>query len=421
MAVKIVVPDMGESVARATVGRWLRKQGESVGAGETVVEIETDKVDLEVGAERGGIVARIERKQGDEVKSGDLLGLIAESAGEMAATLPLPPRPPPMAIPIVSQKPRAAAIAPPASVPGPHMEDAKVSAAARRATPKQEIDSGAAPPMPNGRAERIKGESSPSRVPTLSREEPAVVILPDAPPAAPSSIRAEREERLPLSRRQRVLAQRWAQSQPTTPMFTTIDEINLHAIIEIRKRRKESFREQYGVGLGLVSFLIKATIGALKSQPRLNAELQGDELVVKHYYDIGIAISAPGGLVVPVLRNVERMSFAEIERGLKTFAKQAADGTLAPDESSAPTFTVANAGAIGSLLSTPVLNLPQAGILALHKIEERPVAREGQVIIQPMMYAALTYDPRIVQGREAVQFLECFKRFIEDPETLLFS
>jgi 2-oxoglutarate dehydrogenase E2 component (dihydrolipoamide succinyltransferase) len=224
-----------------------------------------------------------------------------------------------------------------------------------------------------------------------------------------------------MSRRRQTIARRLLEATQTTAMLTTFNEVDMSAVMDVRKRRKESFKEQHGIGLGFMSFFVKATVGALKAFPRLNAEIQDDEIVLKHYYDIGIAVGAAEGLVVPVLRDADRMSFAEIEQAIKAFAQKAEDNTLSLEELRGGTFTITNGGVFGSLLSTPILNPPQVGILGLHKIEERPIALNGQVMIRPMMYVALSYDHRIVDGREAVQFLVRVKELIEDPEALLLE
>jgi 2-oxoglutarate dehydrogenase E2 component (dihydrolipoamide succinyltransferase) len=233
--------------------------------------------------------------------------------------------------------------------------------------------------------------------------------------------RSDREERVRMSRRRQTIARRLLEATQTTAMLTTFNEIDMSAVMDIRKRRRDSFKEQHGVSLGFMSFFVKASIGALKAFPRLNAEIQGDEMVLKHYYDIGIAVGASEGLVVPVLRDADRMSFAEIEQTIKAFVQQAEDNILSLQDLRGGTFTITNGGVFGSLLSTPILNPPQVGILGLHKIEERPIALDGQVVIRPMMYVALSYDHRIVDGREAVQFLVRVKELIEDPEALLLE
>jgi 2-oxoglutarate dehydrogenase E2 component (dihydrolipoamide succinyltransferase) len=240
-------------------------------------------------------------------------------------------------------------------------------------------------------------------------------------PALASPPPGRREERVRMSRRRRTIARRLVEAQQTAAMLTTFNEIDLGAVMDIRRRRKESFKEKHGVALGVMSFFVKASLGALKAFPMLNAEIQEDEIVYKHYYDIGMAIGSEEGLVVPVLRDADRMSFAEIEKTITAFVEKARAGTLALDDLRGGTFTITNGGVFGSLLSTPILNQPQVSILGLHKIEERPIARQGEVVIRPMMYAALTYDHRLVDGREAVQFLVRVKELIEDPETMLIE
>ncbi|HXV42407.1 MAG TPA: 2-oxoglutarate dehydrogenase complex dihydrolipoyllysine-residue succinyltransferase, partial [Anaerolineae bacterium] len=239
--------------------------------------------------------------------------------------------------------------------------------------------------------------------------------------SAPVPARVDREERVRMSRRRRTIAQRLVEAQQTAAMLTTFNEIDMNKVMDLRQRRQASFQEQHGIKLGFMSFFVKATIGALRQFPQLNAEIEGDEIVLKHYYDIGMAVGAAEGLVVPVLRDADRMTFAEIEQAIKNYAKAAQDGTLSLEDLRGGTFTLTNGGVFGSLLSTPILNTPQVGILGLHKIEERPIALNGEIVIRPMMYVALSYDHRIVDGREAVQFLVRVKELIEDPETLLLE
>jgi len=248
---------------------------------------------------------------------------------------------------------------------------------------------------------------------------PALTVPPPAPPLQPAP--RGREERVRLSRRRQTIAQRLVEAQHTAAMLTTFNEIDMSAVMEVRNRRKESFKERHQISLGFMSFFTKAVVGALKAFPRLNAEIQGNEMILKYYYDIGIAVGAEEGLVVPVLRDADRKSFAEIEREIAELAKRARENTLSLAELQGGTFTITNGGIFGSLMSTPILNAPQVGILGMHKIEQRPVAINGQVVIRPMMYVALSYDHRIVDGREAVQFLVRVKELVEDPETLLLE
>ncbi len=254
----------------------------------------------------------------------------------------------------------------------------------------------------------------------FAERQKARQAIPPTTPAVPVDHRG-REERVRMSRRRRTIARRLVEAQQTSAMLTTFNELDMSAVMDLRRRRKSSFQERHGVNLGIVSFFVKASIGALKAFPELNAEIQGDEIILKHYYDIGVAIGAEEGLVVPILRDADRMSFAGIEQAIKTFVQKAEAGSLSLEDLRGGTFTITNGGVFGSLLSTPILNPPQVGILGLHKIEDRPVAINGQVVIRPMMYVALSYDHRIIDGREAVQFLVRVKELIEDPETLLLE
>jgi 2-oxoglutarate dehydrogenase E2 component (dihydrolipoamide succinyltransferase) len=416
MPTKILVPELGESVVEATVAVWHKKQGDRVAAGQVLVELETDKVNLEVGAERAGVLARIERREGEDVKPGDVLGVIEESA-EPAAAAPQP-------APAIAQ--------PKESTRGDGRDQERATPVAARFAQDQGVDlSQVAASAPGARVTKQDVEQY------LAQHKPAVEEKPaqqkqaveekstkqkqtqGAP--APAPHRAEREERVRMTRRRRTIAERLVHAHQTAAMLTTFNEIDMSAVIEIRERRKEAFKEAHGVGLGFMSFFVKATIGALKQFPRLNAEIDGDEIVLKHFFDIGIAVGAEEGLVVPVLRDADRMSFAGVEQAIKDVVQKSQAGTLSLDDLRGGTFTITNGGVFGSMLSTPILNAPQVGILGLHKIEERPIARDGQTVIHPMMYAALSYDHRIVDGREAVQFLVRVKQLIEDPESLLLE
>jgi 2-oxoglutarate dehydrogenase E2 component (dihydrolipoamide succinyltransferase) len=476
---QIVVPQLGESVVEARVARWLKKVGDPVTPGEPLVELETDKIDLEVGAEQAGVLARIERQEGEDVKVGEPLATIeprdGASAGAASAAAPAAAdaEPPDTG---AAPAPAAARPAPPAAA-----TDVKATATARRMADDHSVDLSQVPrsgeggrvtkedvqkflagprtgEAPADRASgiglRASGENqSPAAAPSAS-PRPAAVPAPAAPrpsPAAPAPTPAsslqprasvpapasspqppavgtrgrspgERvEERVRMSKRRATIAKRLVEAQHTAAMLTTFNEVDMSAVMALRARRKEAFQKRYGVSLGLSSFFVKASLGALRAFPRLNAEVQGDEMVLKHYYDIGIAVGASGGLVVPVLRDVDTMSFAEIEFAVRDFAKRAEEGTLTLEDLTGGTFTITNGGVFGSLLSTPILNPPQVGILGLHKIEDRPVAAGGQVVVKPMMYVALSYDHRIVDGLEAVQFLVKVKELIEDPGQMLIE
>lgn len=419
MPAKIVVPELGESVVEATVGRWLKKQGERVSAGEPLVALETDKIDLEVGAELGGVLARIERKEGEDVRIGDVLGVIEEAAQPAKETAQ--PTVPAAAVPAPApSKPT------PAPVTAARTSPPQATPLARRVAEAHGIDLAQVAPGSQGDRIRqrdvekyIEKQTTPARS-AATPQAPAVRPKPAVPSAAPTD-RAALEERVRMSRRRQTIARRLVEAQHTAAMLTTFNEVDMSAVVELRRRHKEEFKQKHGVGLGITSFFVKAAVSALAAFPRLNAEIQGDEMVLKHYFDIGVAVGAAEGLVVPVLRSADRMSLAEIERAIKEFARKADEGSLSLDELSGGTFTISNGGIFGSLLSTPILNPPQSAILGLHKIEERAVPRQGLVVIRPMMYVALSYDHRIVDGLEAVQFLVRIKELVEDPASLLLE
>jgi 2-oxoglutarate dehydrogenase E2 component (dihydrolipoamide succinyltransferase) len=423
METKIVVPALGESVVEATVARWLKKEGDRVQPGESLVELETDKVNLEVGAEKAGVLARIERKDGDDVKVGEILGVLAELPAEAQTTAPPAPKPAPEA-----SKPGPAETTPEASRPAPAEagREGRASENKTAAKPKASPSARRLAQEHGVRLEDISGTGSGNQI---TREDIQSHVqkqkAPATPPTAPQPkvIRTgtREEERIKMSRRRRTIAKRLVEAQHNAAMLTTYNEIDMSAVMELRKRHKESFQKKHGVGLGIVSFFVKASIGALKEFAQINAELQGDEIILKRYYDIGIAVGAEEGLVVPVLRNADQLSFAEIEQSIKDFIQKSNDGTLSLEDLQGGTFTITNGGVFGSLMSTPILNPPQVAILGLHKIEERPVAVNGQVQIRPMMYVALSYDHRVVDGRESVQFLARIKQLVEDPGALLLE
>lgn len=424
MPVEIVVPDLGESIIEATVARWLKQEGERVMAGEALVELETDKVNLEVGAEQSGILARIQAQEGQDVQVGDVLGLLEEApAGEEATPAEPPEEPEEAAKSGAAREParaEAEQAAQPQAVPGARKE--RITPVARRLAQEEGVDlARVQPSTPGGRVTKSDVQRAMTRRgdgQEAQQEAPRTRVEAEEPAAPP---RPRAEERVRMSRRRRTIAQRLVEAQRTAAMLTTFNEVDMSSVMALRARRKEAFKERYDVSLGIASFFVKAVVGALKDFPRLNAEIEGDEIVLKHYYDIGMAVGAPEGLVVPVLRDADRMSFVEIERAIRRFVQQAEDNTLSLADLRGGTFTITNGGVFGSLLSTPILNPPQVGILGLHKIEQRPVAVEGEVVIRPMMYVALSYDHRIVDGREAVQFLVRVRELIEDPEALLLE
>ncbi len=415
MAIDILVPEMGESVLEATVTNWKKKVGDTINVGDILLELETQKVNLEVGAKDFGILAKINFPAGADVKLGDVLGVIDES-GQAAAPSKEEPKAPPArsedaAAPTRDHTPPATPVA-------------------MRVAKEKGVDVGALTGTgPDGRVTRLDVEQfvqGQQQARDTSIQAPGKPVPPAASPApvvAPKTAAETslREKRIRMSRRRRTIAQRLLEVQQTTAMLTTFNEIDMSVVMELRKRRNDEFVARNGVKIGFSSFFVKAVIGALKAFPPLNAELDGDEIVLKQYYDIGMAIGAEEGLVVPVLRDADRMSFAGIEKQIKDFVAKSNSGKLSIEDLRGGTFTITNGGVYGSLLSTPILNPPQVGILGLHNIQERPVARNGEIVLRPMMYVALSYDHRIVDGREAVQFLVKIKELIEDPEKLLLE
>lgn len=429
MSAEISVPALGESIVDAVIATWLKKEGDEVKQGEALVELETDKVNVEVSAEQSGVLQKILKKEGDVVAVGDVLGMIGDRVEVPGGARPEAPAFRQPALPAAdgqrSVSPLARRIADEYSV---DLSQVRSQSPHGRITKDDVISY-----MEKTTERQVTGEPTVT-VPSLqvSGGAPATPAVVEAParevPAAQAitqpSIQPQpggREERVRLSRRRQTIAQRLVEAQHTAAMLTTFNEIDMSAVMEVRTRRKESFRERHGISLGFMSFFTKAVVGALKAFPRLNAEIQGDEMVLKYYYDIGIAVGAEEGLVVPVLRDADRKSFAEIEREIADLAKRARENKLTLAELQGGTFTITNGGVFGSLLSTPILNAPQVGILGMHKIEQRPVVVDGQVVVRPMMYVALSYDHRIVDGREAVQFLVKVKELVEDPETLLLE
>jgi 2-oxoglutarate dehydrogenase E2 component (dihydrolipoamide succinyltransferase) len=433
MSVEIRVPPLGESLVEATVGRWFKKQGDAVQTGETVVELETEKVNLEVAAPESGVLERVLHAEGDTVQVGEVLGTLdagaaaaprPEAARSAAASAPAP-------APTVAERAPGSA---PAEAPAGASRAAAVpprppaAPSARRLAAEHGVDLGAvAGSGPGGRITGedvrdhvLKGDRT-SEPPAPAKTGPPNGNGGDAGPGLAVDTNGRREERVRMSRRRQTIARRLVEAQQTAAILTTFNEIDMHAVMELRKRRRDAFKERHGVGLGFMSFFTRATVGALKAFPQLNAEIQGEEIVLKQYYDIGVAVSTEQGLVVPVVRDADRLSFPEIERQIERFAKAARENRLTPQDLIGGTFTITNGGVFGSLLSTPILNMPQVGILGMHKIQERPVAIAGEVAIRPMMYVALSYDHRVIDGREAVQFLVRIKELVEDPEQLLLE
>jgi 2-oxoglutarate dehydrogenase E2 component (dihydrolipoamide succinyltransferase) len=437
MASNIVVPEVGESIVDARIAKWLRHEGDVVAAGDPLVELETDKIDLEVSAPQAGVLSRISRQDGEDVKVGEVLGVIEEAAagkgakptgpgaGGTQAAAPAPEANRQVSASQQAPAQRQAAAPAPAPAKGP-----RATPTARKAAEEHEVDLSSVRGSGDGgrvmrrdveQAARGTDTSQPAALAPPTLEPPAPK---PAPPVAekPRVAAGDRtEERVRMSKRRATIARRLVEVQSTAAMLTTFNEVDMSAVMSLRERHKQSFKDRHGVGLGIASFFVKASIGALRAFPRINAEIQGDEMVLKHYFDIGVAVGATEGLVVPVLRDADRLNFAEIEGQIRSFAKKAGDGTLSLADLKGGTFTITNGGVFGSLLSTPILNPPQVAILGLHKIQERPVAIDGHVVVRPMMYVALTYDHRIVDGSEAVQFLVRVKSLVEDPGALLLD
>ncbi len=448
---EIHVPELGESVTEATVGKWLKGEGDQVTAGEPLVELETDKVNFEVEAEQDGVLESIARGEGEDVGVGEVIGTIGE--GDGASSGDSGPQAAEEGVEQAKEEEgREEKVAPKAQETESeqaeideadgHREDGggRASPSVRKLAREYDINlaevsgSGAGGRVTKDDVERLIREQS--RGPAQEDEAPAErqpeqqperdgqgEEAPERAPApAAENGRASQEERVRLSRRRQTIANRLVEAQQTAAMLTTFNEVDMSAVMALRNRRKEDFQERHeGTRLGFMSFFTKASIGALKAFPKINSELQDTELVLKRYYDIGVAVNTEQGLVVPVVRDADRKSFAEIEGTIAELGRKARDGELGLEDLQGGTFTITNGGIFGSLNSTPILNIPQVAILGMHKIQERPVAVDGQIEIRPMMYLALSYDHRIVDGADAVQFLVRIKELIEDPETLLLE
>jgi 2-oxoglutarate dehydrogenase E2 component (dihydrolipoamide succinyltransferase) len=391
--VELLVPALGESVSEATIAKWYKKEGEAVKLDELLVELETDKVTLEINATAAGVLGKVKFAEGDTVKMGDLLAEIAGGSATVAAK--------PAEAPVAA--PAAAPAAPAASRSEPIM-----SPAAGKIVTENNLNPGQI--NASGKDGRItKGDA------LVASENKS------APVAMVESVSERSEERVRMSRLRQKIAERLKESQNTAAILTTFNEADMTNIIEVRKKYKDAFEKKHGVKLGFMSFFVEAAIAALKEIPNVNAEIDGTDIVYKNYYDIGVAVGTEQGLVVPVLRDADKLGFAGIEKTIGDYGKKARDGKLTMKDLTGGTFTVSNGGVYGSLLSTPIINPPQSGILGMHKTQPRPVAIDGKVEIRPMMYLALSYDHRIVDGKEAVTFLVRVKESIENPERLLFD
>lgn len=410
---KIVVPTLGESVSEATVAQWLKKEGEAVKADEPIVELETDKVTLEVNAPRDGFIAKITVAEGETVEVGAILGELSE--GAVANDTPKKSEAAPAAAALAAapkEAPKAAVAA------SESANDAALSPAVRKLLADNNVDAAAV--KGTGKDGRITKEDVQGYIAAKSSAPtPATSPVTQAP--APVSAGA-REERVRMTKLRQVIAKRLKEAQNTAAMLTTFNEVDMQPVMDLRARYQDQFVKKHGIKLGFMSFFVKAAIAALKEYPAVNAEIQGDEIVYKNYYDIGVAVSTPQGLIVPVIRNADQMSMAEIEAKIVELGARARDGKLSMDEMTGGTFTITNGGTFGSMLSTPILNTPQSGILGMHNIVQRPVVmKDGSIQARPIMYLALSYDHRIIDGREAVSTLVRIKEALEDPQRLILD
>ena len=409
MSIDIIVPTLGESVTEATIARWLKGAGDTVAADEPLVELETDKVTVEVPAPQAGVLTELAAAEGDNVEVGALLGRIGDGNGNGAvAAVPAPspqatgPQPA-----IADPAPGPSAGNDPLAAAGPAVRKAAAEAGVRG----EQIASTSGR---NGRATKadVQAASSAPQPISASAATDASVVRETGP----------REERVRMSRLRKRIAERLKEAQNTAAMLTTFNEVDMTEVMAIRNEFKDSFEKRHGVKLGFMSFFVKAAIAALREVPAVNAEIDGDDIVYKNHYDIGVAVGTESGLVVPVIREAEGMTFADVEKTISDFGRRARDGKLKLDELSGGTFTISNGGVYGSLMSTPILNPPQSGILGMHKIQQRPmVMPDGSIQARPMMYLALSYDHRIIDGSEAVTCLVRIKEGIEDPRRLLFD
>ncbi len=415
MATDILVPTLGESVSEATIGRWFKKPGDAVKADEPLVELETDKVTLEVNAPASGTLGEILAKDGETVGAGAVLGSIT-AGGSAAASAPA-------ASPKAEAKPTPAPVQPAPAPAAPPPSKLAPTSANGPAVGRIAAESGLDPAKvaASGKDGRVtKGDmlaalSAPDAAPAAPAPAPMQVRAPSAPDDA------SREERVRMTKLRQTIARRLKDAQNVAAMLTTFNDVDMGAVMKMRSQYKDVFEKKHGTKLGFMGFFTKAVVQALKEIPAVNAEIDGQDLVYKNYYHVGIAVGTDKGLVVPVVRDADRMSIAEIEKAIAAYGKKARDGQLKIEDMQGGTFTITNGGIYGSLMSTPILNSPQSGILGMHRIEERPVVRGGQVVARPMMYLAMSYDHRIVDGKEAVTFLVRVKEALEDPARLVLD
>ncbi|PND32308.1 dihydrolipoyllysine-residue succinyltransferase [Achromobacter pulmonis] len=402
----VVVPQLSESVSEATLLTWKKQPGAAVEADEILIEVETDKVVLEVPAPASGVLAEIVKGDGSTVTSGEVLARI-DTAGKAAAAATAPAEAPKAA------EQAAAAAAPAAAAPASTSAAGVASPAASKILAEKGVD--AASVAGTGRDGRVtKGDA-------LAASAPAKAAAAAAPAPTTLSLDGRPEQRVPMSRLRARIAERLLQSQQENAILTTFNEVNMQAVIDLRAKYKDKFEKEHGIKLGFMSFFVKAAVAALKKFPLINASIDGKDIIYHGYFDIGIAVGSPRGLVVPILRNADQLSIADIEKAIADFGRRAADGKLGIEEMTGGTFSISNGGVFGSMLSTPIINPPQSAILGVHATKERPVVENGQIVIRPMNYLALSYDHRIIDGREAVLGLVAMKDALEDPQRLLLD
>jgi 2-oxoglutarate dehydrogenase E2 component (dihydrolipoamide succinyltransferase) len=420
MSIEVKVPTLGESVSEATVGQWLKRPGEAVALDEPIVSLETDKVAVDVPSPGAGIMGDLLVKEGDTVSVGALLALIEASGVAPAAPTPAaaPPQaaPAPVAIPPVA----AAPVSAPPPVAKTDADAAALSPAVRRAVLEYGIDP--ATVKGTGAGGRLTKEDVMSAAQAkAATTAPIAATVAASVPAAPAAGPARNEERVKMTRLRQTIAKRLKSAQDNAALLTTFNDVDMSAVMTARDKFKDAFEKKHGIKLGFMSFFAKASCLALKDIPSVNARIEGDEIIYHDYVDISVAVSAPNGLVVPVVRDCDKLSFAGIESAIANYGKKARDGTLTMEDMKGGTFTISNGGVFGGLMSTPIINPPQSAVLGLHRIEDRPVVRGGQIVIRPMMYIALSYDHRLIDGREAVTALKTIKEAIEEPTRLLID
>jgi 2-oxoglutarate dehydrogenase E2 component (dihydrolipoamide succinyltransferase) len=415
MAVEIKVPALGESVTEATVSKWMVKTGDQVAIDQPLCELETDKVTVEVNATVAGAIVGLAVEEGATVQVGGLLCHIEAGASGAAPKPAAAPAKAPAATPAATPAASLTAPAPVLAATGGANLAASGPAARKLAEEKGVSPSAIQPSGKDGRATKADVMAALSSIGSAA--------APAARPAVPAGprLRADREERVKMTRLRRTIANRLKEAQNTAAMLTTFNEVDMTNVMALRERTKDDFEKKHGARLGFMSFFVKACIAGLKELPAVNAEIEGDDLVYKNYYDIGVAVGTPNGLVVPVLRDADALTFGGVEKGIADLGRKARDGKLTIADLTGGTFTISNGGVYGSLMSTPILNPPQSGILGMHKIQQRPMVVGGEIKVRPMMYLALSYDHRIIDGREAVLFLVKVKECIEDPERLLLG